>query len=206
MSESYLLDNNVISVLARPADPRYAHIKAQFDALGDAKVALPVIAIAEIEFGMAKATTANVVQQAAVRQFFNNHPWHLGIDDDTISSYAAVRAQLWNLYGTSKMSGGKMRGHHEKLPDELRDRATGQWIGIDERDLLIVSVALQYNLVFATVDRNEEMKRIENAVDQLFADSKLPARLRLADWTPPKPTCPAPPLTAPQKNPHPPTS
>jgi predicted nucleic acid-binding protein len=180
VSDAYLLDNNVISILARPADLRYAHVKTQFDLLGNSSVALPVIAIAEIEFGMAKAVTANPAQRAAVRKFFQEHPWHLGIDDNTIEPYAIVRAKLWEKYGTAEK-----RGHNERLPDELRDRATAMWIGVDERDLLIVSVALQYNLVFVTLDRNIQMKRIEEAVAELVAATKLPAPLRLADWTPP---------------------
>ncbi|HEY1378268.1 MAG TPA: type II toxin-antitoxin system VapC family toxin [Gemmataceae bacterium] len=187
MADGYLPDNNVISILARPGDSRHPHVKGQFAGIGDAKVALPVIAIAEIEFGMAKATATTpdqLAQRAAVRKFFTDHPWHLGVDDGTVEPYAIVRARLWELFGTPK--NGKKRGHQEKLPDQLRDRATGQWIGIDERDLLIVSIALQYNLVFATVDRNAEMKRIEQAVNDVVSAGKWPKPLALADWTPPK--------------------
>lgn len=136
--------------------------------------------MAEIEFGMAKVVIVNTTQRDAVRQFFRENPWHLGIDDGTIESYAMVRAKLWEKYGTRKP-----RGHHEKLPDELCDRSTAKWVGIDERDLLIVSVALQYNLLFATLDRNLEMRRIEEAVAELVSETKLPAPLRLVDWTPP---------------------
>lgn len=184
MTDGYLPDNNAISILMRPDDWRYPHVKSRFDGIGDAPVALPVIAIAEIEFGMAKAATADLVQRAAVRKFFADHPWHLGIDDGTVEPYAIVRARLWELYGTP--NGRKKRGHQERLPDQLRDRATAQWIGIDERDLLIVSIALQYNLVFATVDRNEEMKRIERAVNDVVDAGKWRQPLVLADWTPPK--------------------
>jgi predicted nucleic acid-binding protein len=182
--DGYLLDNNVISVLLRPGDARHSHVKSKFEAIGDSPIALPIIAIAEIEFGIAKTDPGDPVQQAAVRQFFQDHPWHLGIDFQTVEPYALIRAKLWNLYGTPK--GGRKRGHQEKLPDQLRDKITGQWIGIDERDLLIVSVALQHNLRFATVDRNDEMKRIEVAVDDLLTSGKWSKKLLLDDWTPPK--------------------
>lgn len=190
MPRDYQLDTNVISVLANPANPHFAHVKAQYDKIPlEAKVALPVIAIAESEFGMAKAATADPIQRAAVRKFFTEHPWHLGIDDATIEPYALVRAQLWNLYGTLKA--GKRHSHQERLPDELRDKATAKWIGIDERDLLIISVALQFNLTFATKDRNIEMQRIEIAVDAVVAEGKWHEKLHLADWTPPVPTVPS---------------
>jgi tRNA(fMet)-specific endonuclease VapC len=186
MTDDYLLCTNVISTLASTANADYAYVRARYDAIPPkAKVALPIIAIAESEFGMAKAPSADPVQQAALRKFFKDHPLHYGIDHGTVEPYALVRAKLWELYGTPK--GSKKRTHHEKLPDELRDRATAKWIGIDERDLLIVSVALQYNLVLATKDRNEEMKRIERAVAELVAEGKWPRPLKLANWTPPKP-------------------
>lgn len=174
--DGYLLDNNVISVLARPSDPRHSGIKARMEAIRTSTVMLPVIAIAEIEFGMAKATNPNPVQQSAVREFFNQYPLHLGIDDNTIEPYSQLRAEIWRLHGTQKK-----RGHVEKLPEELRDRTTGKELGIDERDLLIASVAAQYNLVLATMDQNPGMKRIEAAAASLSAHGSH-VTLRISYW------------------------
>jgi predicted nucleic acid-binding protein len=191
MPRDYLLDTNVVSTLANPAHKDYAHVKGKYDAIpADAIVALPVMGISEIEFGMVKAKAADPAQQAAVRKFFTDHPLHYGFDDQTVKPYSLVRAQLWNLYGTLKT--GKRHSHQEKLPDELRDRGTAKWIGIDERDLLIVSVALQFDLTFATKDRNAEMRRIESAVNAVVAAGDWPEHLHLEDWTPP----PSPPATA----------
>lgn len=174
--DGYLLDNNVISVLARPSDPRYGSVEAHLTALGPAPVMLPVIAIAEIEFGMAKAVNPDPAQQAQFRAFFGQYPLHLGVDDNTIEPYAQLRAELWRLYATPKQ-----RGHKEKLPEQLKDRTTGKALGIDERDLLIASVAAQYNLVLATIDQNEGMKRIEAAAASLAAKGS-PIVLRISYW------------------------
>ncbi|NLE36556.1 MAG: type II toxin-antitoxin system VapC family toxin [Pirellulaceae bacterium] len=174
--DGYLLDNNVISVLARPSDTRHASIGARLTALGDAPVMLPVIAIAEIEFGMAKATNPDPVQQSQFRAFFNRYPLHLGIDDNTIEPYSQIRAEIWRRHATPKP-----RGHKEKLPEQLKDRTTGKELGIDERDLLIASVAAQYNLVLATMDQNEGMKRIESAAASLVAKGS-PILLRVSYW------------------------
>ena len=54
--DGYLLDNNIISILARPSDSRYPGISADFQAIRPGSVFLPVIAIAEIEFGMMLST------------------------------------------------------------------------------------------------------------------------------------------------------
>lgn len=104
MADAYLLDNNVISTLVRPTNSRYPAVKVKLSAIDRASIALPIIAIGEIEFGMAKTTTADPVQQAAVRQFFKDHPWHIGIGSGTIQPYSLVRAKLWQLFGTPALS------------------------------------------------------------------------------------------------------
>jgi predicted nucleic acid-binding protein len=104
--------------------------------------------------------------------------FHLGIDDNTVEPYSLLRAQLWRLHGTRKK--GKRR-YTEKRPEELFDRVTGKELGVDERDLLIASVAVQYGLVLATNDQNPGMKRIEEAARRLEEDGK-PMHLRIDYW------------------------
>jgi predicted nucleic acid-binding protein len=171
----YLLDTNVISILAQPGNPRHAPMRQRFEALGDAPVFLPVIAIAEIEFGMTKTKTPDPAQQAAVRQFFSDYPLHLGIDDNTIEPYAMIRAQIWHDHATPKGSGSS---HKERVPEELIERISGKSLGIDERDLLIAATSAQYGLVLVTNDHNEGMKRIEQAAQRLELDGK-PVQLRI---------------------------
>jgi predicted nucleic acid-binding protein len=177
ISSGYLLDTNIISILVRPQAPKYSVVKSHLTRAADNLVMLPVVAIAEIEFGMAKSETPDESQKAALRRFFSDYPLHLGVDDNTIEPYSLVRAALWRLYATPKK-----RGHKEKIPEDLFDRITGRELGIDERDLLIASVAIQYNLVLATADRNQGMLSIERAATSLEAKGK-PVRFRVADWS-----------------------
>lgn len=139
---------------------------------------LPVIAIAEIEFGMTKTKTPDATQQAAVRQFFVEYSLHLGIDDNTVEPYALIRSQIWHDHATPK---GKGSAHKEKQPEDLIDRVSGKSLGIDERDLLIASTAAQYGLILVTNDHNEGMKRIESAAQKLELDGK-PIQLRIELW------------------------
>jgi predicted nucleic acid-binding protein len=173
----YLLDNNVISVLARPTDPRYSIASAHLDRIGESPIFVPVIAIAEIEFGMLKAEAPDLEQQASLRQYLASFSTPLAVDRNTIEPYALIRAELWREHGTRKA-----RGHKEKLPEELLDRVTGKELGIDERDLLIASVAVQYNLILATMDRNSGMLAIEAAA-QRVANAGKPFNLRVEDWS-----------------------
>ena len=181
-SDGYLLDTNVISILARPNTPQYAHIVAHLNAIHPAPIFLPIIAIAEIESGMAKAENPDPNQQAEIRKFFKKYPLHIGVDDNTVEPYALLRAQLWKMHATKKK-----RGHKEKLPEELEDKVTGKELGIDERDLLIASCAAQYNLILATCDENPGMKRIEQAGDEL-QKAGSPVTLRISYCGSSKPT------------------
>ena len=177
----YLLDTNIISILANPKNPKHVVVRKKFSQLPkDSPIMLPVIAIAEIEFGMNKAGIGRAKKQRELlRIFFSDFPLHLAIDDDTIEPYALVRAKIWLEYGTPTK---KRRGHKEKVPDDLFDRVTGKKLGIDERDILIASVAIQYNLVLATADNNEGMKRIVKAANLLRNEGQT-ISLHTVDWT-----------------------
>ena len=92
---------------------------------------------------------------------------------------ALIRAQLWRDYGTPKNK--KRGGYKEIVPEDLVERVFGKSLGIDERDLLIASIAVQYNLLLATNDQNQGMKRIEEAAQKLEAAGQ-PIRLRIDSW------------------------
>lgn len=176
-----LLDNNAISILVSDKDSRRESAKAHLLASAPARILLPAIAVAEIESGMAKVVNpAAEPQRQRVRQFFTRYPV-LPFDFDTIQRYALLRAKLWHICGKPKPSG---RGHVQKLPEELCDPASGQQLGIDERDLQIVSIALQYDLMLATFDRNAGMLMIERAAAELKADGQ-DIDLKIDDWTKP---------------------
>ena len=160
MKDGYLLDTNVISALANPRNPRRAEFEHKVQAMEH--VWLPVVAIAEIEFGMAKAEKVDEAQRNEVREFFRRFPQHLGFHDNTIEPYAQLRAQLWKLYATKEK-----RGHKERVPEDLFDRITGKQLGVDERDLLIASVAAENGLILATGDKNAGMTRIDEAARKL---------------------------------------
>lgn len=166
----YLLDTNIISYLARPESEQHKNVKAHLSKLGnDEPVMLPVIAIAEIEFGIARAgRNLSTELKDVLRKFFESYPFHLGIDDYTVEPYSLVRAELWR-----KSGGGK-------LPEDRFERVTGKQLGIDERDLLIASVAIQYGLVLVTADR--KMKPIIDAAGELEKQGQ-DVYLRWTDWT-----------------------
>ena len=176
--DGYLLDTNIISILCRSSDPLYAAVRANLEAVSG-PVFLPVIGLAEIEFGLVKSEGSSDSQAKALREFLRQYPNHLGIDDNTIPPYAHLRAELWRDFGTPKESG---KGHKEKLPEELMDRAAGKSLGVDERDLLIAAVAAQYSLVLATNDGGQSMLRIKEAAERLQIAGETSVLLRIENW------------------------
>ena len=106
--EGYLLDTSIVSVLVQPADPRYGPVRANFDAVKAGPIFLPVVAIAEIEFGLAVGN-ASPEQAKGLRDFFGGYPNHLGIDDDTVEPYTLLRSQIFRDYGTAREATGIQR-------------------------------------------------------------------------------------------------
>lgn len=174
MMDGFLLDTNIISILANLRDLRHTEFKQKIQHLDH--IWLPVVAIAEIESGMAKADRPDETQRDEIRRFFREYPQHLGIGDNTVEPYAHLRSQLWRMYATREK-----RGHKEKLPEELSDKVTGKQLGIDERDLFIASVAAENGLVLATNDSNAGMQRIEEAAQQLQEAGKS-VNLKISYW------------------------
>lgn len=172
--DGHLLDTNIISVLANPRNLRHDELRQRVQNLSH--VWLPVIAIAEIEFGMAKTDRLDEAQRNEIRRFFREYPQPLGIGDNTVEPYALLRGQLWRMYATPDK-----RSHKEKLPEELFDKVTGKQLGIDERDLLIASIAAENGLILATNDSNAGMTRIKEAANQLYAAGKS-VNLRISYW------------------------
>jgi predicted nucleic acid-binding protein len=177
MSDGYLLDTNVISALADTTRPDHAPTSQRLAAIGDSLVLLPVMAIAEIEAGMARAANIAPQKRNELRAFFAQYP-HLAIDDGFVDPYALIRAEIWKQHATPTK-----RSYKEKHPEDLLDKVTGKELGIDEPDLLIASVALEHNLILVTHDDKEGMRRIKEASERVFQRGEFPVQLRTENWS-----------------------
>jgi predicted nucleic acid-binding protein len=175
---SYLLDTNVICALVSPKHSNHVKAVAKLRSLTPERIILPLIAIAEIRFGLAAVDNADQVQRAKLENFFLTYPMRYGFDDDTVEPYSLLRAQLFRTWATRDKRG---RSFVQKQVWELADQVTGKELGIDEADLLIASVAVEYNLTLATNDQNAKMNRIEEAATKLQADGKQ-VYLRIDYW------------------------
>lgn len=190
--DDYMVDNNVISILIRGKndpdyasnDPLHKKVYERFSMLGNSRIFIPAIAIAEIKFGFAITDNSTLNAKAVssrklLDEFFKKYSCY-GFDKHSIATYVLSRSKLWMKHAKPKKNG--RGGFDDKIPEELFDNQTGQHLGIDEKDLLIFSCAIEHNLIFATCDTGIGMRRIIEAAHELKSEGKLDD-VREEDWT-----------------------
>jgi predicted nucleic acid-binding protein len=179
MSEVYLLDTNIISALGDPANAAREAAAERLREVGEQFVVLPTMAVAEIEFGMAKAPNIQPAKRKELREFIACFA-QLPFDRHCVTPYALVRAEIWRTYATRKSN--KTHLHKERRPEDLIDKVTGTELGIDEPDLLIASVAMAHNFILVTNDQNAGMERVKQAADAIACQGAFPTPLRTENW------------------------
>lgn len=161
----HLLDTSVISILHNPDESRHESVKGWLASEGG-RVLIPAIAAAEIEFGIASVPRPVEPEieekRQRIRRFLSDYKPHIPFQEATVEPYALVRAELWFGLATRKIDGR----FKEKDPLELCD-ISGKQLGIDEKDLMICAVAMEYQFVLATGDCNTKMRAIKAAADKV---------------------------------------
>ncbi|MBN2240034.1 MAG: type II toxin-antitoxin system VapC family toxin [Dehalococcoidales bacterium] len=156
----YLLDTNVASIVWDTIHPNHSSIFKKFKKLPDDRVVICSVTNAEIEFGLRSTSNPNDEKQQIVRDNMNTY-FPVQIDVHTAENYGQIKANLFSKFWPK----------HKKKPryiEEMVDEVTGKSLGIQENDLWIVSVAVQYNYIFITTDKAGGMKRIVEAAN--YAD------------------------------------
>jgi predicted nucleic acid-binding protein len=120
---SYLPDTNIICALASPKHSNHVKAMAKMRSLTPERVFLPLIAIAEIRFGLASVDNADQSQRAELENFLLTYPSPYGFDDGTVEPYSLLRAQLFRNWATRDKRG---RSFVEKQAWELADQVTGK--------------------------------------------------------------------------------
>jgi len=148
--EGYLLDTNIASASWDYGAQNHSSVSQRLEELRDAlaMVYVSVVSIAEVEYGLRIAPSIDAQRQSTVRSAMTSFEV-LHIDHHTAEEYAKIRANLFRTHSPRNSRGRLTQKHVE----DLVDRTTGKELGIQENDLWIVSVAIQYNLIFVTNDR-----------------------------------------------------
>lgn len=157
--EGYLLDSGVASIAGREGHRLHGKIRTWLDGLGDDPVFVSAVSVAESEYGLNLNPLPPKIQRD-IRRVMASYEV-LPIDHHTARVYGRIRATLFNSYAP--------RDHRDQVStryvEHLRERTSGLELGIQENDLWIVSVAVQYNLVFATADTAGGMRNVVDAAN-----------------------------------------
>jgi len=156
ISDAYLLDTNIASIAWNKAHSAYPIIRQKLDRLPRDWLLISCVTNAEIEFGLKSATNIDEVKQQEVRDNMSSY-LPLRVDHHTAEEYGWIRANLFKKYWQPYHS------KNTKYIEDLVDEVTGKSLGIQENDLWIVSVAVQYHTIFVTGDKAGGMKRVVEA-------------------------------------------
>jgi tRNA(fMet)-specific endonuclease VapC len=175
MPDAYLLDTSIASIAWDGGNKNHGFIRQRLASLGEgAFISICSISLAEVEYGLLVSPAADPERHAVVRNAMSQYKiWD--IDRHTSTVYAQLRAELFKQYSPKDKRGRLTK----KQPEELRDETTGFELGIQENDLWIVSVAVQYDLRFITQD---EMRRIREVTRTVYSYDLIEL------WTLPSPS------------------
>ena len=158
-TEIYLLDTNVASWASYQGSPHYQQMRPQVDALGNDSVFVSPVSIAEVEYGL-NAAPMDESQRQLIRNAIAAYQI-LELNRYTAEEYGKIRAILFHKFAPRN----NRHQFSTKYIEDLREPTTGKQLGIQENDLWIVSVAVQYNVVFVTADTGGGMKNIVDAAN-----------------------------------------
>ena len=152
--DSYLLDTNVAIWACYQGSSRHEEMRRRVGNLGSGNVYVSPISLAEVEYGL-HAATMEEENRRRVRDGMAAFPI-LQLNRHTAKHYGQVRADLFRKYAPRD----NRNRFATQYVEDLRERTTGKDLGIQENDLWIVCVAIQYNVVFVTADTGGGMRHI----------------------------------------------
>ena len=155
MPDAYLLDTSIATIAWDGGHPSHALVRERLAAFGDDPISVCAISIGEKEYGLQVSPGIDIERSQAVRNAMSQYQaWQ--IDHHTGTTYGQLRGALFKRYAPRDKRGRLAA----KRPEELVDKTTARELGIQENDLWIVSVAIQYDLHLITRD-----KRIERILE-----------------------------------------
>lgn len=161
-TEGYLLDTSVASWLWDGGNPNHATARARLAALDEAPVFVCAVTIGEIAYGLGVSPAIDATRHSMVRSAMTGYQI-LPVDRHTGDVYGQIRAALFAQHSPRDRRGRMQK----KVPEDLVETTTGKALGIQENDLWIVSMAVQYDLRLVTSDQAEGMRRVLVAANYL---------------------------------------
>lgn len=149
----YLLDTNHLIPFLRGKDPKRAAIVAKLSALpSEAHVCVATVTLAELEVGCASRATSRAEAQTEIRSVIAANKLDvLPFTQHTAAEYGAIKAALMRQYDRAG------RNKAAKWPEGWAKPPHGDKLGADELDMIVVSHAVERNMVLVTTDGMERI-------------------------------------------------
>jgi tRNA(fMet)-specific endonuclease VapC len=151
-SDAYLLDTSIASIAFDAGNKSHVEVRRRLSELGESPISICSVSLGEVEYGLQVSPGIDTARHRTVRSNLLQYQI-LDIDRHTGKVYGEMRGELFRRYGI-RDARGRLK---EKRPEDLLDRTTSRELGIQENDLWIVSVAVQYNLRFITRDKMDRI-------------------------------------------------
>ena len=163
--ESYLLDTNIASFLLDKNSKFYKiAIKFAQSLNPNDRIFISRIVVAEIKYGHKVFKVflySDIKRRQAIENAFKTYRV-LEISKHTTDPYSDIRSALFLKYARQDRK-GKIKD--TKFPEKLVDRTTSFELGIQENDIWIAAIALEYNAILVTADKH--FSRIKELIPDL---------------------------------------
>ena len=159
--DAYLLDTCIASIALDAGSFQHLNVRKQLASFDDSStVWISAITIGEIEYGLGLYPWLDSGRSQSIRDGFAKYEV-LHTDKHTGYYYGSIRAALFKQYAPRDARNKIRKGTRA---EDLTDRTTSKTLGIQENDLWIAALAVEYNIVLVTRDK---MSRILEAAKDL---------------------------------------
>ena len=157
MIDVYLIDTNYAPAPWDKNDKHHDKMRQFISSNGESRVAISVVTLAEVEYGLKIAPVVDEGRQAIVRASMAEYTYVWNITQHTVRFYSEIRAKLFMKYAPSD-SKGKLK---TKWPEDLIDRTTAKTLGVQENDVWIAAQAYERNACLVTSDRMDRITSLQ---------------------------------------------
>lgn len=165
-TDAHLLDTSIASIVFDADHPKHDDIRARVLGLGaSSTVWICSISFGEIEYGLQVSPAIPAERHAAIRSTLARYRVY-DVDRHTARYYGELRGALFRRFATRDAK-GRLK---QKQPEALLDPTTSKELGVQENDIWILAVAVQYNLIFVTRDR---MTRLVEAAVEVYSYDRI---------------------------------
>ncbi|MEK6286680.1 MAG: type II toxin-antitoxin system VapC family toxin [Acidobacteriota bacterium] len=166
--KSYLLDTNIASALWDELNRNHddALRFVQSAALSSDFIYVSRITVAEIEYGYKLYASKHPDRRRKADEAMRAFKAIKEIGKDTTEPYSDIRAALFTRFAP-RDSKDRIRNVR---PETMVDKTTAVLLGIQENDLWIAAIAIEYNMILVSGDRMNRIREVWPG-------------LRLVNWT-----------------------